>query len=46
MNLFMKQEQTQQTQQTTRLVVAKGRGGGGGLDWECEISRGKPLYRE
>ena len=34
------------TETKNRLVVAKGRGGGGGLDWECEISRGKPLYRE
>ena len=29
-----------------RLVVAKGEGDGGGMDWECGISRCKLLYIE
>ena len=28
-----------------RLVVARGRGGGGGMDWEFGISRCKLIYR-
>ena len=29
-----------------RLVVAKGEGGGGGVEWEFGVSRCKHLYRE
>ena len=29
-----------------RLVVAKGEGGGNGMDWEFGISRGKVLHLE
>ena len=40
----MKQKQTHSID--NRLVVAKGRGGGRGMDWEFEISRCKLLYIE
>ena len=44
MNLSTKQKQT--TDIENRLVVAKGRGGGGGLDWEFGVSRYKLVHTE
>ena len=43
MNLSTKQEHTQTWY---RLVVAKGEGGGSGMDWEFGVSRYKPLHLE
>ena len=39
MNLSMKQKHTD-----NKLVVVKGEGGGGGMEWEFGISRCKLLY--
>ena len=41
-NLSTKQTQTQ----GHRLVVAKGEGVGGGMEWEVGVSRCKLLYKE
>ena len=43
MNVSTKQKQTDVD---NRLVVAKGDGGGGGMEWEFGICRCKLLYRE
>ena len=42
MNLSMKQKQTHGYRE--EVVVARGRGDGGGRDWEFEISRYKLVY--
>ena len=42
MNLSMKQKQIRDIE--NRLVVAKGEGGGRGLEWEFGISRCKLVY--
>ena len=44
MNLLMA-ETDAQTQRNHRFVIAKGEGVGGGMDWNFEINRCKPLYR-
>ena len=36
---------TRQKQTQNRLVVAKGDGGGGGMDWEFGVHRCKLIYR-
>ena len=41
MNLFMKQNNTQTEK---RLVVAKGKGGVGGMDWDLGVGRCKLLH--
>ena len=41
-NLCMKQKQTQRRD----LWLPRGNEVGGGMDWEFQISRGKPLYIE
>ena len=44
MNLSIKQKQIQDIE--NRLVVAKGEGGGSGMDWELEVGRCKLLHLE
>ena len=44
MNLPMKQKQNHGHREQT--VVAKGEGARGGMGWEVEVSRCKPLYIE
>ena len=44
MNLSVKQKRL--TDIKNRLVVAKGMGSGGGMDWELGVSRCKILYTE
>ena len=46
MNLSTKQKQTHRHRDQIRLVVAKGLGGGRGMDWETEVSRCKLLHLE
>ena len=45
MNLPTKEKQTHRHREN-RLVVAKGEGAGGGLDWEFGTSRWKLIYIE